>query len=166
MSLDDHEESNLTPCKKSLRIDNPVDSSSSKTQTQTPKMNKMAAPPVPNVQLRAKINKKINRSTSAWKSLSLSRRDKVKNDSVIFRSPSIYANEDEADSGSQQENSVMTRYLSGKMVPLTPSHQPTNVDHLVTKDLETDSMESESQPCTALVQAAPPSIGGNFCSVM
>merc|ERR1719162_1044221 len=70
-----------TPSKKSIKLDH-----------FTPK-EKMPPPPVANVQLRGKINKKINRSTSAWKTLSLNRKDKVKNDnSQIFRSPSIYEN--------------------------------------------------------------------------
>lgn len=103
--------------------------------------------------IQGKINKKINRSTSAWKTLSLNRKDKVKNDnSQIFRSPSIYENNPSNNSSAgdqnpdiennhdmtasdldenKQQNTVMNRYLSGKFCPLTPSQQPTNVSHLV-----------------------------------
>merc|ERR1712018_990410 len=81
MDLDEELENN-TPESKTAKVE-------------TPK-REMAPPPVANVQLRAKLTKKINRSTSAWKTLSLSRRDKVKNDSSqIFRSPSIYENKDQ-----------------------------------------------------------------------
>ena len=45
---------------------------------------------------------------------------------TIFSSPSIY------DEPSSRED-TMTTYLSGKIVPLTPSTKPTNVDHLVKK---------------------------------
>ena len=85
----------------------------------------MAPPPVvANVQLRAKLTKNINRKTSAWKTMSLSRRDKVKNDSSqIFRSPSIYENNQEK----EKEDSIMSSYLSGKLCPLTPSQQE-NID--------------------------------------
>ena len=120
---------NVTPSKKSIKLD-------ASLNVFTPK-EKMAPPSVPNVQLRAKWNKKINSSTSAWKTLSLSRRDKVKNDasSQIFRSPSIYENNaKEEENEENTDNNIMNRYLSGKMVPLTPSQQPTNVSHLVKND--------------------------------
>ena len=45
----------------------------------------------------------------------------------IFRSPSIY------DEPPKMED-TMTTYLSGKIVPLTPSSKPTNVDHLAKKE--------------------------------
>merc|ERR1719270_1214605 len=73
-----------SPSKKSIKLDD-----SSTNGHFTPK-EKTLPPPVANVQVRARINKKINKSTSAWKTLSLNRKDKVKNDaSQIFRSPSI-----------------------------------------------------------------------------
>ena len=85
------EDDSATPNSKSIKIEEPQNSSF------TPKRI-MAPPEVPNVQIRAKLNKKINKSTSAWKTLSLSRRDKVKSlnsdSSQIFRSPSIYENQE------------------------------------------------------------------------
>ena len=122
MDLDEEEElENNTPKSKTAKVETPK------------RENMIAPPPVANVQLRAKLTKKINRSTSAWKTLSLSRRDKVKNDSSqIFRSPSIYENKDQQEEGADTDNnSIMTHYLSGKICPLTPSQEPTNVDHLV-----------------------------------
>ena len=114
--------------------------------------------------IQGKINKKINRSTSAWKTLSLNRKDKVKNDnSQIFRSPSIYENNPSNNSSAgdqnpdiennhdmtasdvdenKQQNTVMNRYLSGKFCPLTPSQQPTNVSHLVEANEKGPAVES------------------------
>ncbi len=68
-----------------------------------------------------------------WKTLSLSRKDKLKEESssALFRSPSIY------DTQRQEEDAdVMSSYLSGKICPLTPSQQQTDVSHLVTKELK------------------------------
>lgn len=120
----------------------------------------MPPPPVANVQLRAKINKKINRSTSAWKTLSLGRRDKVKNDSAqIFRSPSIYENEE-----NREEENVMKKYLSGKIVPLTPSQQPTNVEHLVQK---TPEKSNEKQTNSTVVNNSMAlDTMANYCAIM
>ena len=47
---------------------------------------------------------------------------------TVFRSPSIY---DEP--RPKVEEDTMTSFLSGKIVPLTPSSKPTNVDHLAKK---------------------------------
>ena len=55
---------------------------------------------------------------------------------TIFRSPSIY---DELPAGAD----TMTTYLSGKIVPLTPSAKPTNVEHLVKKEEERREEKSE-----------------------
>merc|ERR1719154_399072 len=67
------------------------------------------------------------------KSLSLHRAKQLKKDeakhTTIFRSPSIY-DEDREPVRNRNED-TMTTYLSGKIVPLTPSTRPTNVDHLV-----------------------------------
>merc|ERR1719273_722832 len=91
---------NNTPSKKSIRLD----AAATNDGHFTPK-KKMPPPPMANVQLRAKINKKINRSTSAWKTLSLNRKDKVKNDnSQIFRSPSIYENSGDNNQEGQENN--------------------------------------------------------------
>lgn len=172
------EEDSNTPSKKSIKLDE-------STSTATPKM-KMPPPPVANVQLRAKINKKINRSTSAWKTLSLGRRgSQVKNDAAqIFRSPSIYENEKELASSKEEQNDVMTKYLSGKIVPLTPSQQPTNVSHLVDKNekairddeddndenkihqevMETNSRDAEFNH--AIVPTPAALNPGNYCSIM
>ncbi len=88
----------------------------------------------------------------AWKSLSLSsRKDKLKEEAdrskqasaAVFRSPSIYDAERKGSSsststagGSQTPNPVMASYLSGKICPLTPSQQQTDVSHLVQKELK------------------------------
>ena len=96
-----------TPSKKSLKLDE------STSSTTTPKL-KMPPPAVPNVQLKGKLNKRVNRSTSAWKTLSLSRKDKVKNSdasSQIFRSPSIYENNHEQQPEQNDEN-IMNRYAN------------------------------------------------------
>jgi hypothetical protein len=81
-------------------------------------------------------SKKINRPT--WKGLSLSRKDKLKEEeaarpsaATLFRSPSVY---DEKDTSGHQ--TVMSSYLSGKICPLTPSQQPTDVAHLAQKPRE------------------------------
>ena len=145
--------------------------------------------------IQGKINKKINRSTSAWKTLSLNRKDKVKNDnSQIFRSPSIYENNpsnpdiennhnmtaSDVDENKQQ-NTVMNRYLSGKFCPLTPSQQPTNVSHLVEANEKGPTAESGAggpggggqeaggaggAHSTALVPASPTLAMTNYCSIM
>ena len=164
MDLDEIDE-NLTPQPKSAKIET--------SKIETPK-REMAPPPVANVQLRAKLTKKINRSTSAWKSLSLSRRDKVKNDaSQIFRSPSIYENNSNDD---KDDEPIMTKYLSGKICPLTPSQQPTNIDHLVEQNPGVKSENKEEIPKDdhtnhAIVPASPSlTIAGqpmaNYCSIM
>ena len=126
----------------------------------------MAPPEVPNVQIRAKLNKKINKSTSAWKTLSLNRRDKVKNDSAqIFRSPSIYENQNENNEENEGGNSVMMkRYLSGKFCPLTPSQQPTNVEHLVQNE-PSNSTNSEIVPASPTSALASNPMA-NYCSIM
>ena len=165
MDLDEELENN-TPESKTAKVE-------------TPK-REMAPPPVANVQLRAKLTKKINRSTSAWKTLSLSRRDKVKNDSSqIFRSPSIYENKEEG----ADNNSIMTHYLSGKICPLTPSQEPTNVDHLVEtnpNNIKKDEKKVDDKMDTAATEyqqnhpvvPATPSLNfagqpiANYCSIM
>ena len=132
-----------------------------------------------NVQLKAKNSKKINKATSAWKTLSLNRKDKVKNDaSQIFRSPSIYENNGKNDQeqentqseivASNDDNTVMTRYLSGKFCPLTPSQQPTNVSHLVEANEKGPNTEPSKtiSPSTALVPATPSLPLTNYCSIM
>ena len=165
-----------TPSKKSIRLD----AAATNDGHFTPK-EKMPPPPMANVQLRAKINKKINRSTSAWKTLSLNRKDKVKNDnSQIFRSPSIYENSGDNNQEGQEnnhqgnstnvnpsddQNTVMNRYLSGKFCPLTPSQQPTNVSHLVEAN-EKGPEGSENGTSTALVPATPTLAMTNYCSIM
>jgi hypothetical protein len=153
----------------------------------------MGPPPVANVQLRAKINKRINRSTSAWKTLSMSRKDKLKNnESQIFRSPSIYENNQENQNNDASKNKtkmmdiseadgsnaqdVMTRYLSGKICPLTPSQQPTNISHLVVSenpdavnaDQNTDHQEQEEKTREKNQQVATlaPNNAANYCSIM
>ena len=176
MDLDEELENN-TPESKTAKVE-------------TPKRENMAPPPVANVQLRAKLTKKINRSTSAWKTLSLSRRDKVKNDSSqIFRSPSIYENKDNQDQGGRDNNSdnnsIMTHYLSGKICPLTPSQEPTNVDHLVEtnpNNIKKDAKKvlDDKMDITAAIEyqqnhpvvPATPSLNfagqpiANYCSIM
>ncbi len=96
----------------------------------TPKRD-MLPPPMPNIQLRAKLAKKLHNTRSSWKTLSLSRKEKVKRgqSAQMFSSPSIYES-------NQDTEDVMTSYLSGKICPLTPSQQPTNVSHLVSKEPE------------------------------
>ena len=147
-----------TPSSKSIKMEN-IESSG------TPK-RVMAPPEVPNVQIRAKLNKKINKSTSAWKTLSLNRRDKVKNDSAqIFRSPSIYENQNENNEENEGGNSVMMkRYLSGKFCPLTPSQQPTNVEHLVQNE-PSNSTNSEIVPASPTSALASNPMA-NYCSIM
>merc|ERR1712088_101042 len=60
------------------------------------------------------------------------------NPATVFRSPSIY---DEPRPVKKEED-TMTSFLSGKIVPLTPSSKPTNVDHLVKK---VDSAEKKKE---------------------
>jgi len=160
------EDDSATPNSKSIKIEEPQNSSF------TPKRI-MAPPEVPNVQIRAKLNKKINKSTSAWKTLSLSRRDKVKSlnsdSSQIFRSPSIYENQELQEqnhtAGENEENeengTVMKRYLSGKFCPLTPSQQPTNVEHLV-QNPNPNSEIVPASPTSALASSPM----ANYCSIM
>jgi len=71
---------------------------------------------------------------NSLRSLSLRRTSKLREVSPpkpIFRSPSIY---DEPKSILLTEEDTMTTYLSGKIVPLTPSARPTNVEHLVKRE--------------------------------
>ena len=122
----------------------------------------MPPPPMANVQLRAKINKKLNRPTSAWKTLSLGRKSK-EDPKQIFRSPSIYENSQENQTEEKKEEgkqeSVMKSYLSGKLVPLTPSQQPTNVSHLAPPS------DVKAKPTTEIALANANPIAG-YCSVM
>ena len=152
-----------TPNSKSIKMD---------AENSTPK-RVMAPPEVPNVQIKAKLNKKINKSTSAWKTLSLSRRDKVRNDSAqIFRSPSIYENQEEneengrheTDASTAEEGTVMKRYLSGKFCPLTPSQQPTDVEHLVQNEpSEVGGGQIVPASPTSALASNPMA---NYCSIM
>ena len=115
----------------------------------------------------------------------LYQKDKVKNDaSQIFRSPSIYENngndQDQQENNhvteseivaSNDDNPVMTRYLSGKFCPLTPSQQPTNVSHLVEANEKGGSNSGPSSrnlttTSTALVPASPTLALTNYCSIM
>lgn len=150
------EEDSATPSSKSIKMEEP-------SEAFTPKRI-MAPPEVPNVQIRAKLNKKINKSTSAWKTLSLSRRDKVKSlnsQSQIFRSPSIYENQELQNENEENEGTVMKRYLSGKFCPLTPSQQPTNVEHLVQNQPNTE-IDVPASPTSALASSPM----ANYCSIM
>ena len=151
------EEDSATPSSKSIKMEEP-------SEAFTPKRI-MAPPEVPNVQIRAKLNKKINKSTSAWKTLSLSRRDKVKSlnsdSSQIFRSPSIYENQELQNKNEENEGTVMKRYLSGKFCPLTPSQQPTNVEHLV-QNPNPNSEIVPASPTSALASSPM----ANYCSIM
>ena len=108
----------------------------------------------------------------------------MKNDaSQIFRSPSIYennGNDQEQENNhvteseivaSNDDNPVMTRYLSGKFCPLTPSQQPTNVSHLVEANEKGGSNSGPSSrslttTSTALVPASPTLALTNYCSIM
>ena len=109
----------------------------------------------------------------------------MKNDaSQIFRSPSIYENngndqeqennhvtESEIVASIDDDNPVMTRYLSGKFCPLTPSQQPTNVSHLVEANEKGGSNSGPSSrslttTSTALVPASPTLALTNYCSIM
>jgi len=177
---EEEDRSGNTPSKKSIKLDNNEPSGGIGIvmgQHFTPK-EKMPPPPMANVQVKAKNNKKINKATSAWKTLSLNRKDKVKNDaSQIFRSPSIYennGNDQEQENNhlhtkeseivaSNDDNPVMTRYLSGKFCPLTPSQQPTNVSHLVEANEKGPNFTPSS---TALVPASPTLALTNYCSIM
>ena len=155
-----------TPNSKSIKMD---------TENSTPK-RVMAPPEVPNVQIKAKLNKKINKSTSAWKTLSLSRRDKVKNDSAqIFRSPSIYENLEENEengrhetdaAASEEGNVIMKRYLSGKFCPLTPSQQPTDVEHLVQNEPNSDGHGGGQIVPASPTSALASNPMANYCSIM
>jgi hypothetical protein len=69
----------------------------------------------------------LGRSVAGLAGIRKPRPTTVHQSSTIFRSPSIY---DEPST----RNDAMTTYLSGKIVPLTPSSKPTNVDHLVKKE--------------------------------
>lgn len=133
----------------------------------------MPPPATPNsggVQMR---KKKVVRPT--WKALSLSRKDKIKEDesgqsstSSLFRSPSIY------DGAEEDRNPVMTSYLSGRIVPLTPSQKQTDVAHLATKT-SSEALRSPEDLSRALVpvqlfpEASPPQDEGksnSFCILM
>ena len=106
--------------------------------------------------------KKVNRP--AWKTLSLSRKDKLKEEestskTSLFRSPSIYDSDEEEE---VKDDTVMTTYLSGKICPLTPSQRQTDISHLVTQELKdrlssperTRYEEDEDMNCRALVPAS------------
>ena len=71
MEMGEDERSGNTPSKKSIKLD--TEPSSGIGQHFTPK-EKMPPPPMANVQIKAKNNKKINKATSAWKTLSLNRK--------------------------------------------------------------------------------------------
>jgi len=84
------------------------------------------------------------------KSLSLARAFKLRKEEsskTVFRSPSIY---DEPVSHIQKED-AMKSFLSGKIVPLTPSLKPTNVDHLVNRSPEEGKAEEKENSSGALV---------------
>jgi len=106
--------------------ESPIKVKKADAENATPKVRRTVNEAIPMlVQLRAK---KVNRP--AWKTLSLSRKEKLKEEEAkeptsLFRSPSLYANEED-----QQRNAAMSSYLSGRMCPLTPSQQPTDVAHL------------------------------------
>ena len=63
------------------------------------------------------------------------------NSATVFRSPSIY----DEPRPKQKEEDTMTSFLSGKIVPLTPSSKPTNVDHLVKKADAADKKEEAKE---------------------
>lgn len=148
----------------------------------TPTTTLKMMPPPPssaplNVRLRTRLSKRINRPLSAaWKTLSLNRKDQLKRETSkrsVFRSPSIYGDEE-----NQEKPSVMSTYLSGKICPLTPTQQPTNISHLAVKE-KPRSDENEPQTpeekdkedkeiCTAVVPANPlVSVTNNsFCVIM
>jgi len=76
------------------------------------------------------------------KSLSLSRALKLKKEDstkTVFRSPSLY---DEPHVPRIKAEDAMKSFLSGKIVPLTPSLKPTNVDHLVNRSPDPEEQSS------------------------
>lgn len=119
--------------------------------------------------------KKVSRPT--WKTLSLSRKNKLKEEESgpaagdLFKSPSIYGNRDNIGGG--EAPSVMSSYLSGKpkirrfntqttvsnlfqvfqwdfffsgkICPLTPSQQQTDISHLVQRELK-EKLKSPDYP--------------------
>lgn len=159
-------EKKLAKIEEENQVGTPKAASKSKLSAATP-TTRSDPPEIANVQIKAKLIKRINRSTSAWKHLSLNRKDRIKHESSlqIFRSPSIYENNQEnttTTAANEPEESMMKKYLSGKLVPLTPSQQPTNVDHLVERKPE---VKYEVVPAnnTALASNYPLT---NYCSVM
>jgi len=134
-------------------------------------------PPLPasDVQLRAK---RLHRP-SAWRTLSLNRRDKIKNEasrskSALFRSPSIY--EDERENANDGDNDVMASYLAEKICPLTPSQKPTNISHLVQReppipspsfeDRELQQHMQENDDLGRAIVPASVASSGSFCILM
>ena len=172
---EDGETSVLSSPKKQSRHATPTTTpvkQSKENRTPNSARKKMMAPPPPppkadaskpstssSVRMR---QKKVNRP--AWKTLSLSRKDKLKEEestskTSLFRSPSIYDSDEEEE---VKDDTVMTTYLSGKICPLTPSQRQTDISHLVTQELKdrlssperTRYEEDEDMNCRALVPAS------------
>ena len=61
----------------------------------------------------------------------------------------------------EENGTVMKRYLSGKFCPLTPSQQPTNVEHLV-QNPNPNSEIVPASPTSALASSPM----ANYCSIM
>ena len=70
--------------------------------------------------------------------------------------PLLQNNENE-----ENEGTVMKRYLSGKFCPLTPSQQPTNVEHLVQNQPNAE-IDVPASPTSALASSPM----ANYCSIM
>ena len=110
-----------------------------------------------------------------WKTMSLARKTAKAQEPVVpsmFASPSIY-DEQSRQAGGEKRNRVMTEYLSGKLCPLTPSQQPTDVAHLaVSHSAEVKSPEAGEERALVPVELFPAakekkeSDGGGYCSVM
>eukprot|EP00095_Tigriopus_kingsejongensis_P006553 maker-scaffold235_size242898-snap-gene-0.10 protein:Tk06553 transcript:maker-scaffold235_size242898-snap-gene-0.10-mRNA-1 annotation:"protein tag-52" len=154
---------NDTPTKRMTR--------SAAKENASPDCALMMPPPNPGTSTPSSVqmrSKKVNRP--AWKALSLTRKDKLKeehssNASALFRSPSIYDGSDE------DRNPVMTTYLSGKICPLTPSQRQTDVAHLAQKEASPPSPEDLSRALVP-VSLFPPSQSKkeskshSFCALM
>ncbi|TRY76816.1 hypothetical protein TCAL_03502, partial [Tigriopus californicus] len=123
---------------KTKKIDHAACSPSSRVTRSAAKENNtpnqlMPPPATPTSAVTSVQMRKKKAVRPSWKALSLSRKDKIKEESTqsssssLFRSPSIY------DGSEEDRNPVMTSYLSGRIVPLTPSQKQTDVTHLATK---------------------------------
>jgi len=118
----------------------PVAASTPKRKEGPPTKPKPTKPKSPladenDVELRKQTKTEFKRQPrNSLRSLSLNRAGKLKKEEArpksIFRSPSIY--DDPRPSNIQED--TMSSYLSGRIVPLTPSTRPTNVEHLVRRE--------------------------------